>query len=51
GAKALVVANNVAFRNCLVAMRPTATQADLPSSHDVTSHIHNSFIDHINELK
>ncbi|KIK75895.1 hypothetical protein PAXRUDRAFT_96224, partial [Paxillus rubicundulus Ve08.2h10] len=41
--QSLAVANNTGFRNTLVAMQPTATQADLPSTHDVSTYIHNMF--------
>ncbi|KAN0081297.1 hypothetical protein V8E55_008921, partial [Tylopilus felleus] len=42
---------SVAFRNCLVAMQPNATKADVPSSHDITTFIHNEFISFIKQLK
>ncbi|KIK73366.1 hypothetical protein PAXRUDRAFT_107698, partial [Paxillus rubicundulus Ve08.2h10] len=32
-------------------MKPTATKADLPSSHDVSVFIHNTFIDFLQQLK
>jgi hypothetical protein len=47
----MAVANNAAFRNCLVAMRPKATTLDLPSTHDVTKYIHNECIKWLTELK
>ena len=47
----LVIANKASFRNCLVAMRPAATKADIPSAHDVSTFIHNSFIDFFQRLK
>lgn len=43
--QSLAVADKAAFRNCLVAMRPNARKADIPSSHDVSTFIHNSFIE------
>ncbi|KAF8057817.1 hypothetical protein FPV67DRAFT_1429746, partial [Lyophyllum atratum] len=49
--QALMLADKVSFRNVLVSMRPTATKADLPSSHDVRNHIHNSFVERLNQLK
>ncbi|KAF9234313.1 hypothetical protein BU15DRAFT_31439, partial [Melanogaster broomeanus] len=47
----IAVANKTSFRNCLVAMKPTAMKADLPSSHDVSTFIHNAFIDFLQQLK
>ncbi|KIM57557.1 hypothetical protein SCLCIDRAFT_71914, partial [Scleroderma citrinum Foug A] len=32
-------------------MRPSATKADLPSSHDISTHIHNAFTDFLQQLK
>ncbi|KIK78605.1 hypothetical protein PAXRUDRAFT_163528 [Paxillus rubicundulus Ve08.2h10] len=32
-------------------MQPTATQADLPSTHDISMYIHNTFIDFFKEFK
>ncbi|KIM65341.1 hypothetical protein SCLCIDRAFT_38991, partial [Scleroderma citrinum Foug A] len=32
-------------------MRPAATKADIPSTHDVSTFIHNSFIDFFWQLK
>ncbi|KAF8442871.1 hypothetical protein L210DRAFT_3397292 [Boletus edulis BED1] len=49
--QSLVVADNTAFRNCLVAMRPNATKADIPSTHDISVYVHNEFIDFIKQLK
>ncbi|KAG1748009.1 uncharacterized protein EDB91DRAFT_1048347 [Suillus paluster] len=49
--QSLVLANNTTFRNCLVAMHPAATVADLPSTHNVTTYIHNSFIKLIKDIK
>ena len=51
GIQALALADNVAFRNVLVSMRPKATTADLPSAYDVKVHLHNQFIKHIAALK
>ena len=34
-----------------MAMRPAATKADIPSAHDVSTFIHNSFIDFFQRLK
>ncbi|KAF8060907.1 hypothetical protein FPV67DRAFT_1423100 [Lyophyllum atratum] len=49
--QALLLADKVSFRNCLVSMRPEAKRADLPSSHDIRNFIHNAFVDRLNELK
>jgi hypothetical protein len=43
--------NKGTFRNCLVAMRPKSTTADLPSTHDVSTYIHNAFVKFLEELK
>lgn len=49
--QALALADNATFKNCLVAMRPRATSADLPSTHDVTVYINNEFIAVLTQLK
>lgn len=49
--QSLAVANKATFRNCLVAMRPKAIKADLPSTHDVQTYLHNQFVEFFNELK
>jgi hypothetical protein len=49
--KSLAVADKASFRNCLVAMRPKAMTKDIPSTHDVTTYIHNQFIERLQELK
>ncbi|KIK95567.1 hypothetical protein PAXRUDRAFT_140369 [Paxillus rubicundulus Ve08.2h10] len=49
--QSLLVVDKSAFRNCLVAMRPAATRADLPSTHDISIFIHNTFVSFINNLK
>jgi hypothetical protein len=49
--QALTLADNPAFRNALVSMRPRSTTADLPSSYDVKQYLHNRFVKHIAELK
>ena len=49
--KPLALADNAAFRNSLVSMRPKSTSADLPSSYDVGIHIHNAFVKHMKDLK
>jgi hypothetical protein len=49
--KALAVAGKNLFRNCLVAMRPKAVRLDMPSTHDITTYIHNQFVVWLKELK
>ncbi|KAG1732462.1 uncharacterized protein EDB91DRAFT_1001295, partial [Suillus paluster] len=49
--QSLAVADKHSFRNCLVAMRPGTLPVDIPSAHDVSSYIHNSFINFIGGLK
>lgn len=49
--QALAVANKKTFKNCLVVMRPKATNADLPTTHDVTVYVHNQFVNWLKELK
>jgi len=47
----LALADNTAFRNSLVAMRPKSTTSDLPTSYDAKVHIHNEFVKHMKQLK
>ena len=47
----LALADNIAFRNALVSMRPKSTSSDLPTSYDAMLHVHNEFVKHINQLK
>ncbi|KAG2352169.1 hypothetical protein BDR07DRAFT_1314957 [Suillus spraguei] len=49
--QSLVVANKTTFRNCLVAMHPASTTAELPSTHDIKTYIHNAFIKLIESVK
>ena len=49
--KSLAVAGKDLFRNCLSAMRPKAVKRDMPSTHDVTTYIHNQFVNWLKELK
>ena len=49
--QSLSVVDKVTFWNCLVAMRPRATKADIPSTHDITTFIHNAFTNFLKELK
>jgi len=46
-----VVANKAMFQNCLVAMRPKSMLSDLPSTHDVVTHLHNEFVHWMGELE
>ena len=47
----MAVAGKDLFRNCLVAMKPKAVRNDMPSTHDVTTYIHNEFVKWLKELK
>jgi len=49
--QSLAVADKVSFENCLVSMWPSATKADLPSTHDITAFIHNSFVSFLKKIK
>ncbi|KAF5374133.1 hypothetical protein D9615_008888 [Tricholomella constricta] len=49
--QALMLADKIRFRNCLVAMRPKAKKADLPTSHGVRLFLNNSFVKCLEELK
>ncbi|KAF9232796.1 hypothetical protein BU15DRAFT_54617 [Melanogaster broomeanus] len=49
--QSLTLPGKALFRNCLVAMRPTTIKSDLPSQHDVSNYIHNSFVLFLRELK
>ena len=49
--QSLAVADKVSFRNCLVSMQSSATKADLPSTHDITAFIHNSFVSFLKKMK
>lgn len=51
GDQALAVADNVLFRNCLVAMRPKTVRHDLASTHEVGMYIHNEFAKWLRTLK
>ncbi|KAF8222521.1 hypothetical protein L208DRAFT_1322218, partial [Tricholoma matsutake] len=39
------------FQNCLVSMRPNTNKADLLTAHDISLYIHNTFVNHLQELK
>ena len=47
----LAVPENALFRNCLVLMRPRATNLDLPTSHEVKVHLHNECVKWLKDLK
>ena len=47
----LALADNPAFRNAMISMRPKSTTADLPSTHDVKVHLHNEFVKYMKDLK
>ncbi|KAF9228571.1 hypothetical protein BS17DRAFT_654140, partial [Gyrodon lividus] len=49
--QSLAVANKPTFRNCLVAMRTNTSKADLPSTHDISTYIHNSFVEFLSTIK
>ena len=49
--KSLAIANKAAFRNCLVAMRPKTKVREIPSMYDIKTHIHNKFVEQLEELK
>ncbi|KAF8890902.1 hypothetical protein BD779DRAFT_1395385, partial [Infundibulicybe gibba] len=49
--QSLVLADKVLFRNCLVATRPAAVNADIPTTHGVRTHLHNAFVHHLTTLK
>lgn len=49
--QALTLPGKGVFRNCLVSMCPQATCNDVPSTHDVTTYIHNEFVKFMQELK
>ncbi|KAG2352929.1 hypothetical protein BDR07DRAFT_1497388 [Suillus spraguei] len=49
--QSLAVANKATFRNCLVAMWPAAMKVDIPSMHNITTYIHNAFLDFFVQLK
>jgi hypothetical protein len=47
----LALADKSLFRNCLVTMRPKTTIKDLPSTHNVSVYIHNSFVEQLKLFK
>ncbi|RDB23356.1 Zinc finger BED domain-containing protein DAYSLEEPER [Hypsizygus marmoreus] len=49
--QAISLADKASFRNCLVVMRPKSTTKDLPSAHDVNTHLHNEFVRHLKCVK
>ncbi|KAF8233069.1 hypothetical protein L208DRAFT_1073234, partial [Tricholoma matsutake] len=49
--QSLAMANKASFCNCLVSMRPKSITKDMPSTHNVTTYIHNQFVKRLKELK
>ena len=49
--KSLSVMNKPVFWNCLIVMRPRTKTKELPTTHDVNTHIHNAFVKHLEELR
>jgi hypothetical protein len=47
----LALADNPAFRNALIAMRPKSTTSDLPTTYDVKVFLHNAFVKHMTKVK
>lgn len=47
----LATADDLTFQNCLTTMKPDATKADIPSTHEVSTHIHNEFVAWLKSLK
>ncbi|KAF8340072.1 hypothetical protein F5887DRAFT_826891, partial [Amanita rubescens] len=47
----LAMADDLTFRNCLTSMKPDAMKADIPSMHEVSTHIHNKFVGWLKRLK
>jgi hypothetical protein len=48
--QAFELANKLAFRNCLVTMRPQTTKQDLPSAHNIKMFLCKEFTKHIKGL-
>ncbi|KAM6502311.1 hypothetical protein JOM56_002288, partial [Amanita muscaria] len=49
--QSLAIADNAAFRNCLVAMCPKTLKSELPSAYDVSVCLHNEAVKWIKKLK
>ncbi|KAF8239820.1 hypothetical protein L208DRAFT_1235682 [Tricholoma matsutake] len=49
--QSLAMANKALFCNCLVSMRPKSITKDILSTHNVTTYIHNQFVEWLEELK
>ncbi|KAF8237002.1 hypothetical protein L208DRAFT_1250077, partial [Tricholoma matsutake] len=49
--QSLSVAAKTTFCNCLVAMHLKSNSQDLPTTHDVASHLHNEFVKWLAQLK
>ncbi|RDX49550.1 hypothetical protein OH76DRAFT_1324181, partial [Lentinus brumalis] len=51
GQHALLLADDIHFRNCLVTMRPKTTRSELPTRSTVRARINNEFVDLIDNIK
>ena len=49
--KPLALADNTAFHNTLILMRPKSTSFDIPIAHDIKVHLHNKFVSYMKDLK
>jgi hypothetical protein len=47
----LMLTNKTTFQNCLVIMHLKMKVVDLPSINDVRLYLHNTFVQHLNNLK
>jgi hypothetical protein len=47
----LALANNPAFQNALIAIRPKSTTSDLPTTYDMKVFLHNAFVKHMTNVK
>ncbi|KZS87553.1 hypothetical protein SISNIDRAFT_419439, partial [Sistotremastrum niveocremeum HHB9708] len=47
----LAYAEDPAYRNSLTSMRPQTTASELPSSHDISTYVHNEFVSLLNQFK
>ena len=49
--KSIAMANKALFHDCLVSMRPKSITKDILSTHNVTTYIHNQFVEQLEESK
>ncbi|KAM6489940.1 hypothetical protein JOM56_014519, partial [Amanita muscaria] len=49
--QSFALADKKTFHNCLVQMRPSTKSNDLCSAYDVSTHLHNEFVDWMHKLK